>query len=128
MDHMAKQLRALAVALHETANVLVSASAALQIEREERAASAEAQGEMQTSHDSLCTVDLQRMQVFSPLEFETRSAVDTRTAAFHLNRKEQTLRAWACLQNGPISPIRINGRLAWPVTELRRVCNVTLRR
>lgn len=59
------------------------------------------------------------------LERETRIAVDTKTAAFHLNRAPQTLRLWACLDNGPLRPMRINGRLAWPVAELRRVLGVT---
>ena len=58
------------------------------------------------------------------LASETRAAVDTATAAYHLNRQPQTLRAWACLENGPLRPIRINGRLAWPVAELRRVLGV----
>lgn len=49
---------------------------------------------------------------FPPLDKETRSHLDTACTAYHLNRKEQTLRAWACLENGLIRPIRINGRLA----------------
>ncbi len=61
----------------------------------------------------------------TPLELETRSALPTLEAAFHLNRAEQTLRLWAMRQNGPLQPIRINGRLAWPVGELRRVLQVT---
>ena len=28
------------------------------------------------------------------------------------------------MENGPLRPIRINGRLAWPVSELRRVMGV----
>lgn len=63
----------------------------------------------------------EQSQPFPPLDSEVRIGVDTRTAAFHLSRKEQTLRAWACHQDGPIRPLRINGRLAWPVVELRRV-------
>lgn len=58
---------------------------------------------------------------FTPLALETRSAVNTETAAFHLTRKPQTLRAWACLENGPIRPVRINGRLAWLVSDLNRL-------
>ena len=58
------------------------------------------------------------------LVHETRAALPTPEAAFHLNRAPQTLRLWACLENGPIRPIRINGRLAWPVAELRRVLGV----
>ena len=61
---------------------------------------------------------------FVPLAFETRAAVDTATAAYHLNRQPQTLRAWACLENGPLRPVRVHGRLAWPVAELRRVLGV----
>ena len=54
-----------------------------------------------------------------PLEQETRSALPTAEAAFHLNRAQQTLRAWACRESGPIRPVRINGRLAWPVASIR---------
>jgi len=61
---------------------------------------------------------------FVALAAETRSAVDTATAAHHLNRRPQTLRGWACLENGPVRPFRIHGRLAWPVSELRRVLGV----
>lgn len=43
----------------------------------------------------------------------------TNEAAPFINRKPQTLRKWACLENGPIRPIRINGRLAWRVEDLR---------
>jgi hypothetical protein len=42
----------------------------------------------------------------------------TALAAKALNRKPQTLRSWACFENGPLRPIRINGRLAWPVAEI----------
>lgn len=60
----------------------------------------------------------------TPLEQETRSALPTAEAARHLNRAEQTLRLWACFENGPIKPRRINGRLAWPVADLRSVLGV----
>ena len=42
-------------------------------------------------------------------------------AAQALNRKPQTLRKWACLECGPIRPIRINGRLAWRVADLKKL-------
>lgn len=64
-------------------------------------------------------------QQFPPLECVTSPTVDTAAAAYYLNRKPQTCRAWACLENGPLRPIRISGRLAWPVSELRRVLGVT---
>lgn len=59
-----------------------------------------------------------------PLEQETRSNLPTSEAAFHLNRKQQTLRLWASDESGPLRPIRINGRLAWPVADLRKLCGV----
>lgn len=59
--------------------------------------------------------------LFPPLESVTCPAVSTNGAAFYLNRKPQTLRAWACLENGPIRPIRINGRLAWSVADIKRL-------
>lgn len=55
------------------------------------------------------------------LNDESRVAVDTSTAAFHLNRAQQTLRIWACRENGPLRPIRISGRLAWKTDDLRRL-------
>lgn len=55
---------------------------------------------------------------------ETRAALPTPEAAFHLNRAAQTLRLWACLENGPIRPVRVNGRLAWPVADIKRVLGV----
>ena len=62
-------------------------------------------------------------QIFPPLEQETRSHIPTAPAAFYLSRQPQTCRAWACLENGPIRPIRINGRLAWPVADIKRLLN-----
>ena len=63
-------------------------------------------------------------QLFPSLESVTRPTVDTASAAYYLNRRPQTMRGWACLENGPLRPVRINGRLAWPVSELRRVLGV----
>ncbi len=62
--------------------------------------------------------------VLISLTLEKRPTVDTATAAYHLNRQPQTLRAWACLESGPLRPVRVHGRLAWPVAELRRVLQV----
>lgn len=62
---------------------------------------------------------------FVSLDRETRTAVDTACAAFHLSRQPQTLRAWACLENGPLRPVRVHGRLAWKTEDLRRVLGVT---
>ena len=60
-------------------------------------------------------------QIFPPLESVTRPTVPTDAAAFYLNRRPQALCAWACLENGALRPVRINGRLAWNVSEIRNL-------
>ena len=49
------------------------------------------------------------------------ATLPTDQAAAAINRSPQTLRKWACLENGPIRPIRINGRLAWRVSDLEKL-------
>ena len=62
---------------------------------------------------------------FTPLAQEQRTHVDTAATAYYLNRRPQTLRTWAMNSGtGPVPCIRINGRLAWPVSELHRVLGV----
>jgi hypothetical protein len=60
---------------------------------------------------------------YPSLESVTRPTVETAAAAYYLNRRPQTLRTWAMNQH-PIRPLNIHGRLAWPVSELRRVLGV----
>jgi hypothetical protein len=64
---------------------------------------------------------IKQAQNFPPIETETRSHIETAAAAFYLTRKPQTMRAWACLENGPIRPTRINGRLAWALADIKRL-------
>jgi hypothetical protein len=52
-----------------------------------------------------------------------RQTLNTEDAAKALNRVPQTLRKWACYENGPIRPIRINSRLAWPLDEIAALLN-----
>ena len=54
-----------------------------------------------------------------PLEQVNRPTVTTQEAAYYLSRRPQTLRGWACHEDGPIQPRRIHGRLAWAVAEIR---------
>jgi hypothetical protein len=77
-----------------------------------------------TRHSDFTRRAATESQHFSPLELVTRPTVPTEQAAYYLNRRPQTLRGHACMDNGPIRPLRINGRLAWPVSELRRVLGV----
>jgi hypothetical protein len=59
-----------------------------------------------------------------PLGSETRAALPTSEAAAHLGRQPQTLRGWACREDGPIRPVRVNGRLAWRVEDIKRLLQV----
>ena len=70
-------------------------------------------------------MDEQVFQRVVSLEQESRYAVDTATAARYLNRRPQTLRSWAALENGPIRPRRVNGRLAWCVLEIRELLKLS---
>jgi len=46
--------------------------------------------------------------------------VPTEQAAYYLHRKPQTLRKWAVYDGtGPIRAIRCNGRLLWPLDQIR---------
>jgi len=67
---------------------------------------------------------VQGASVVSLLAQEQRTHVDTARAAYYLGRKPQTMRVWASTEKGPVRPIRINGRLAWPVAEIRRLLSL----
>jgi hypothetical protein len=79
---------------------------------------------MPRSVDTYIPTTAQRTPAFVPLDLEQRTHVDTSCAAHHLGRKAQTMRVWASTEQGPIRPIRINGRLAWPVSEIRRLLSL----
>ena len=65
-------------------------------------------------------------QDFPPLELVNRPTVPTEQAAHYLNRRPQTLRAWACSETFPdgLRPVRINGRLGWSVAGIKAVLEV----
>lgn len=53
------------------------------------------------------------------MKTELPEVMTTAQAAAAINRRPQTLRRWACNEDGPIRPVRINGRLAWRVADLQ---------
>jgi hypothetical protein len=63
-------------------------------------------------------------ETFQPLETITLPTVPTDQAAYYLTRRPQTLRGWACREDGPIRPIRVNGRLAWSVDCIKALLGV----
>ena len=65
----------------------------------------------------------QEWQMNQPIETDLPIVLTTDKASVYINRRPQTLRKWACLDNAPngIRPIRINGRLAWKVSDLQKL-------
>jgi len=63
---------------------------------------------------------------FTPLDFLFRAQADTETMCWHLGFAQQTARLWACKETYPegLRPIRVNGRLKWPVAGIRKTLGV----
>jgi hypothetical protein len=60
------------------------------------------------------------MEEYGILKGERRELVSTREAARYLGRCQETLRTWARgLAGAPIRPVRIGGRYAWRVADIR---------
>ena len=72
-----------------------------------------------THHSSEARQSATAAPQFTPLHLEARPTVDTAAAAHYLTRRPQTLRGWACHEDGPIRPMRIHGRLAWRTADIR---------
>jgi len=65
------------------------------------------------------------MQTNSNIAVPLPAVLPTLQAAAFINRQPSTLRKWAYSETGPIRPVRINGRLAWKVEDLRALlCGV----
>lgn len=81
---------------------------------------------MQSTHQSATTRRAVTESKFPPLELVNRPTVPTEQAAHYLLRRPQTLRGWACAETFPdgLRPVRINGRLGWPVAGIRRLLGV----
>lgn len=64
---------------------------------------------------------------YLPLEHVTKPNLTTAETAHYLNRRPQTLRAWACLENFPggLRCHRIGGLLAWPTAQVKALAGVT---
>jgi DNA-binding transcriptional regulator YiaG len=50
-----------------------------------------------------------------------RLGLSTKEMARLLNRKPQTLRVWSTYEQGPIRPLRVNGRLFWLLADAQRL-------
>ena len=63
---------------------------------------------------------------FVPLHLETRTHVTTAVMCRHIGRQPQTARGWASAETFPpcLKPIRVSGRLAWPVAGIKQILGV----
>ena len=76
---------------------------------------------------TLLSADTRRAAIepqFPPLEQVNRPAVPTDQAGYYLDRRPQTMRIWAMREDGPLRPMRINGRLHWAVADIRKLLGV----
>ena len=76
-----------------------------------------------TPQTQLTVTDATAGPRFPLLDSVTRPTITTEEASFYLNRRPQTLRGWACHEDGPIRPLRVYGRLSWPVAEIKQLLN-----
>lgn len=79
---------------------------------------------MNTNQNPLEALASHHQRIYPPIEQITKPVLTTEEAAYYLNRRPQTLRIWAMSEHGLIRPLRINGRLAWPVKEIKKVLGV----
>lgn len=79
-----------------------------------------------TQHSPEAYQGASESQQFPPLELVNRPTVPTGQAAHYLLRRPQTLRGWASAETFPdgLRPVRINGRLGWPVAGIRAALGV----
>ncbi len=75
------------------------------------------------THQSAPTAQ-QFTPAFPPLALVTKPNLTTGELAYYLNRRPQTLRGWACNEDGPIRPKRVGGLLAWSTVEAKALAGV----
>lgn len=73
----------------------------------------------------LATSEASSTHEFPPLELENRPTLDTAATAYYLRKARQTLRIWACKENGPIRPIRVGAHLHWKTSDIRKLLGVS---
>jgi len=69
-------------------------------------------------------MNIKKDRQFRPLETVSKPMLTTTEAAHYFNRQPQTLRGWACKEDGPLRPVRVHGRLGWLVADVREVLGV----
>ena len=81
----------------------------------------------QSSDSTLETKSVQTAKpAYPPLTEVTKPNLTTAEIAFYTNQAEQTWRIHACKETFPVGlrPIRIGGRLNWPLSGVKKICGV----
>lgn len=74
----------------------------------------------------LATAPQQFTPPFPPLALVTKPNLTTGELAYYLNRRPQTLRGWACNEDGPIRPKRVGGLLAWSTVQAKALAGISV--
>ena len=61
------------------------------------------------------------MKIPTVSDYVLPAILNTDDAAAALNRKPQTLRRWACQENGPLRPVRVHRRLGWLASDIEKL-------
>jgi len=59
-----------------------------------------------------------------PLSEVTATHVNTRDAAYYLNRSQYTMMRWQREGISEVSSLKMQGRLSWSVKDIKKVLNV----
>lgn len=62
---------------------------------------------------------------FPPLAEVTAEVVSTKAAAFYINRKADTLRRYAKMENPPITPRVFGKQFLWRTADIKALLGVT---
>ena len=78
-----------------------------------------------TTHSAAIKAAQQFTAPYPPLALVNKPNLTTAEAAYYLDRRPQTLRAWACRSgSGPMIPKRIGGLLAWNTAAVKALAGV----
>ena len=77
-------------------------------------------------HSAITAQQANQPADFVPLHLENRTHVNTAVMCRHIGRQPQTARGWASAETFPacLKPIRVSGRLAWPVAGIKQILGV----
>ena len=61
---------------------------------------------------------------YPPINEQTHEVLNIAETSWYLRMAKQTLRIWACTGKGPITPLKIGGRLHWRTSDVKKLLGV----